>query len=156
MANLVAIRAGIAALDSSVAHAASGHDRPARGEIFAPMQHAGALDPNTSIVMGARGTGKSFWAGVLGYSATREAAAPAYPNLSLERLRARFGSTGLSRDGSVSRATLDALVPSGQERVVGTRFWRCVMLRALMAEVEGAERPPTVGSLMERYADPEE
>lgn len=156
MVDLVAIRAGIAALDSSVSHAASGLNRPVLGEIFAPLQHAGALDPNTSIVMGARGTGKSFWAGVLGDSQTRAAASPAYPNLNLDKLKVRFGYTGLSRDGSVSRATLDSLVPFGQERVVGTRFWRCVVLRALIAEIEGIERGPTVNYLIERYSDPEE
>ena len=153
MVDLTALRAGIAAMDSSVAHSASGYDRPVQSEIFAPVQHAGALDPNTAIVLGARGSGKSFWAGVLGDRDTREATATAYPSLNLEHLSVRFGFTGLSRDGSVSRATLDALVPVGQERLLGTRFWRCVVLRALLGEVENAERPPTVNHLMGQYAD---
>lgn len=156
MPDLAAIRIGIAGLNSSVAHSASGHDRPLPHEIFTPSQHAGALDPNTSIVLGARGSGKSFWAGVLGDTLTREAAAPAYPNLGLERLRVRFGFTGLARDGSVSRSTIDSLVPLGQERMLGAQLWRCVILRALLAELENADRGPTVRSLMERFGDPEE
>ena len=59
------IRRGLAALDATAAHTASGVNRPKVEEIFAPEQHAGALDPNVTIVLGARGTGKSFWAGSL-------------------------------------------------------------------------------------------
>jgi hypothetical protein len=65
------IQQGISSLDASTAHTASGENRPKVEEIFAPEQHAGALDPNVTIVLGARGAGKSFWAGVLGDNLTR-------------------------------------------------------------------------------------
>src|SRR5205085_2046973 len=102
----------------------------------APEQHAGALDPNVTIVLGARGTGKSFWAGVLGDEKTRKAASEAYPNLGLSKLLVRFGFTGLSNDGSVSRATIDSNVPAGQEAVFASLLWRCVLLRALRSAAE--------------------
>jgi hypothetical protein len=38
---------------------------PKWGEVFTPNDHQGALDPDRSIVVGDRGTGKSFWSSVL-------------------------------------------------------------------------------------------
>ncbi|WP_426437882.1 hypothetical protein [Bradyrhizobium genosp. P] len=60
------IRLGIASLPSDVSSDAVGSAVPRLDDIFAPQNHAAALDPATSIVVGARGTGKSFWSGVLG------------------------------------------------------------------------------------------
>jgi hypothetical protein len=153
--NFAAIRTALGAMDASSAHTASGESRPKIEEIFAPEQHAGALDPNTIIVLGARGAGKSFWAGVLGNDDTRAAAAEAYPNLGLEEIAVRCGFTGISGDGSVSRATVDAQVEKGTERIRGALLWRCVMLRALWS-ASGEEGSPTIGSMMTKYADPEE
>ena len=58
-----------------------------------PEQHAGALDPNVAIVLGSRGAGKSFWAGILGDNETRKVAAEAYPQLRLDKTIVRFGFT---------------------------------------------------------------
>src|SRR5271168_3532531 len=109
--DFLAIRNALAALDASAAHAASGESRAKPNEIYAPEQHAGALDPNVIIVLGARGAGKSFWASVLGNNGTRRVAAEAYPKLGLDKLTVKFGFTGIANDGSVSRATIDAQVP---------------------------------------------
>jgi hypothetical protein len=151
-----AIRMGLASLDASAAHAASGASRAKPEEIFAPEQHAGALDPNVVIVLGARGAGKSFWASVLGDNKTRNAAAEAYPNLGLDKLNVRFGLTGMANDGSVSRATIDAQVPSGQEVSFAPLLWRCVVLRALQSVAKPRSGAPTIGAMMKRYADPED
>jgi hypothetical protein len=150
------VRNALASLDASSAHAASGASRAKTEEIFAPEQHAGALDPNAIIVLGARGAGKSFWAGVLGDDETRKAAAQAYPNLGLDRLAVQLGFTGIENDGSVSRATIDAQVPEGQEGRLATRLWRCVLLRALRTVALPNERRPTIGSMMREYTDPED
>ena len=112
-----AIRSGLATLPSD--HDASGEHRPTVGEIFTPEQHANALDPNTPIVVGARGAGKSFWAGVLGQDDTRTATAMAYPNLGLERLIVKSGYSGFADDGTVSAQTIDALIPRGTETDLG-------------------------------------
>jgi hypothetical protein len=151
-----AIRRGLASLDASSAHAASGEGRAKPEEIFAPEQHAGALDPNAIIVLGARGAGKSFWAGVLGDDQTRRAASEAYPNLGLEKLFVRFGFTGMGNDGSVSRATIDAQVPNGSETRLAPLFWRCVVLRALQSTGKPNATLPTIGSMMTKYSDPED
>src|SRR6187551_1151931 len=105
--DFLAIRKTLAALPSD--HDASGQSRPTVDEIFTPPQHANALDPNTPIVVGARGTGKSFWAGVLEQEDTRAVAASAYPNLGLNRLIVQPGYTGF--DGDVTPKTINARVP---------------------------------------------
>jgi hypothetical protein len=156
MIDLQPIQRALAAMDASAAHAASGENRPRPDEIFAPEQHAGALDPNTTLVLGARGAGKSFWAGVLGNQETRRAAAQAYPHLGLEQLVVRFGFTGIENDGSISKATIQAQVPEGEERTRGVLLWRCVVLRGLLEASETQTERLTIKRMMERYADPEE
>lgn len=144
----------MANLGGAVSHAASGQDRAKLDEVFAPEQHAGALDPNTTIVLGARGAGKSFWAGVLGDDDLRTNVATAYPHLGLENLTVRLGYTGIQNDGSVSRAVLDARVPKGCEAQFASLFWRCVVLRAMIA-ARSNENPPSMLDLMKKYSDPE-
>ena len=150
------IRRGLAALDATAAHTASGVNRPKVEEIFAPEQHAGALDPNVTIVLGARGTGKSFWAGILGDEKTRRAASDAYPNLGLSKLIVRFRFTGIANDGSVSRATIDSQVPTEQESAFASLLWRCVLLRAIQSALDPHAKPATISALMKQYSDPEE
>ena len=150
-----AIRRGLASLDASVSHTASGENRPKVDEIFAPEQHAGALDPNVAVVLGSRGAGKSFWAGVLGDDNTRKVAAEAYPQLKLDKSIVKFGFTGLLNDGSVSRDTIDRQIKEGEENTRGPLLWRCVVLKALKSVLEPTAETPTIGSMMENYADPE-
>ncbi|MDP1869199.1 MAG: hypothetical protein Q8L13_23030 [Bradyrhizobium sp.] len=150
-----AIRRGLASLDASAAHAASGESRAKVEEIFAPEQHAGALDPNAIIVLGARGAGKSFWAGVLGNDETRKAASEAYPNLGLDKITVRFGFTGIASDGSISRQTIDAQIPQGQEALLASRLWRCVVLRSLTSALKPKSKPPLISDMMRKYSDPE-
>ena len=150
------IRRSLASLDASAAHTASGDSRPKVEEIFAPEQHAGALDPNVSIVLGARGAGKSFWAGVLGNEDTRIAAAEAYPHLGLDKLIVRFGFTGVMNDGSISRPTIDSQVPVGEERTLASLLWRCVLLRGMKSALHPGATPAKISELMRQYRDPED
>ncbi len=154
--DFAAIRRGLATFDASVNHTASGEGRPKVNEIFAPEQHAGALDPNTMIVLGARGAGKSFWAGVLGNDDTRVVAAEAYPQLRLDRVTVKMGFTGQENDGSVTRATIDYQVPVGEENSRGLLLWRCVVLRTVQSVFDPVAQQQTIGALMKHYADPEE
>lgn len=151
-----AIRSGLAQLDASASSTVSGADRPNPEDIFAPEQHVGALDPNTTVVLGARGAGKSFWAGVLAHDDTRAVAADAYPHVGLHRIRGALGYTGLDGDGSISRASLDAQVPAGEEKVRSVLFWRCTVLRAVQRAIDPDESPMRIGNMMSLYADPEE
>lgn len=154
MIDFAALRQGLSRLETSASHSASGESRPRADEIFAPEQHAGALDPNTTIVLGSRGAGKSFWAGVLGDEDTKLAAASAYPQLALEDVVVKFGFTGIAGDGSVSKETIDAQVPPGEERVRANLLWRCVILRSLLTTLCPSEKY-RIGTMMKEFADPE-
>lgn len=154
---LVQLRDILANFDASVSHAASGHDRPKAGEIYAPEHHAGALDPHVSLVLGARGSGKSFWAGVLGHDDTREMATEAYPNLGLDKIVVKFGFIGQEGSGSVSRETIDSLVPEGNEQQAAPLLWRAVVLRAIKSALALPEAPPIrIKNLIQDYKDSED
>ncbi len=153
MIDFSAIRRALAVLPSD--HDASGEYRPTVDDIFTPDQHANALDPNTPIVVGARGTGKSFWAGVLGQDDTRDATAIAYPNLGLDRLVVRTGYSGLDTEDSVSKKMIDARVPRGREKDLASDFWQAVIMRAAYAALNPGEEQDTVREFMEAYSDPE-
>lgn len=152
--DFLAIRRNLAALPSD--HDASGQHRPTVDEIFTPEQHANALDPNTPVVVGARGTGKSFWAGVLEQDDTRAVAALAYPNLGLDRLIVRPGYTGFAGDGTVTSKIIDARVPAGEEEKLASDFWLAVILRATKLALSPNDEIATIRELMEQYCDPED
>lgn len=150
--DFLAIRKILAALPSD--HDASGQNRPTVEEIFTPEQHANALDPNTPVVVGARGTGKSFWAGVLEHDDTRAVAALAYPNLGLDRLIVKPGYTGF--DGDVTSKTIDARVPAGKENETASDFWLAVIMRASKSALNPNDEIATIREIMAQYADPED
>lgn len=150
--DFLTIRSTLAALPSD--HDASGQHRPTVDEIFTPEQHANALDPNTPVVVGARGTGKSFWAGVLEHDDTRAVAALAYPNLGLDRLIVRPGYTGFADDGAVTSKIIDARVPVDKENETASDFWLAVILRAAKSALK--TEIATIRELMDQYADPED
>lgn len=150
------LRLLLASFDASVSHTVSGLGRPQVNEIYAPEHHAGALDPHVPIVLGARGSGKSFWAGVLGNEETRNVAAAAYPRLGLNQLEVKFGFIGQEGGGAVSRETIDAIVPEGEERARATLLWRSIVMRSVMAALDPDAKPPRIKNLVEKYQDPED
>jgi hypothetical protein len=152
--DFAAIRSGLANLPSD--HDAAGEHRPKVSEIFTPEQHANALDPNTPVVVGARGTGKSFWAGVLGQDDTRAATAEAYPNLGLEKLIVKPGYSGFSEEDAISAKIIDARVPRGEETTQGFGFWQAVIIRAAKAALGPHEGIRSIREVIETYSDPEE
>lgn len=148
------LRSALADLDSSAT--ATGTDRPSPSNMFAPEQHVGALDPDTTIVLGARGVGKSFWAGVLLHEDTKVVASAAFPNIDFNRMLVTTGYTGQNGDNSVSQETIDARIPEGAERKLGPLLWRCVLLRAAHIAIDRDAVPERIAAMMHRYADPEE
>ncbi len=154
MADYSSIRRALATLPSD--HDASGEHRPTVDEIFTPEQHANALDPNTPVVVGGRGTGKSFWAGVLGQEETKAVTATAYPNLRLDRVVVRPGYSGLQGDNTVSPQVLDARIPRGAELERGPDFWQAVIMRAAVSALRPSEPPKTIRELLDTYSDPED
>jgi hypothetical protein len=150
--DFLSVRKILAGLPSD--HDASGTNRPKVEEIFAPRQHANALDPNTPIVAGARGTGKSFWAGVLEQEDTRAVAARAYPNLGLDRLIVQAGYTGF--DGDVTPSTINARVPNGMENEKAASFWLAVIMRAAQNAVSQNRDGLKISDYMIKFSDPED
>jgi hypothetical protein len=138
-----AIRAAIASLPADVSHDAIGAARPTIDEVFAPATHAAALDPHTPIVQGARGAGKSFWAGVLLHDDVRKVAHDAYPHVGLDRLQVRHGYTGISGpQGGIDREKLDDCVGHDASLDEAKVFWWATILRALKAPARPA--PATI------------
>jgi hypothetical protein len=64
---------------------------PQWAEVFTPDGHEGALDPHRAIVIGDRGTGKSFWSSVLIDNALKQRVAATYPRLGLLNVQCRLG-----------------------------------------------------------------
>jgi hypothetical protein len=149
--DFAAIRRALAAL-----HSDSDATSPTVEDIFTPDQHANALDPNTPVVVGARGTGKSFWAGVLGKEDTRAVTALAYPNLHLEQLTVKSGYSGFSNDYTVSKTIIDKYIPKGQEIEKAPEFWQAVVIRAATWALSQDEEPQPIREVMEKYSDPED
>lgn len=148
------IRETLATLPSD--HDASGEHLPRVEEVFAPAQHANALDPNTPIVVGSRGAGKSFWAGVLEQSATRAFAAQAYPNLGLDKLIVAPGYTGFAKQNVVSARMIEKLVPDPGSEGEAVDLWTAVIVRAGRQGLgESGANDRTLRETVEELEDPE-
>lgn len=132
-------------------HDADGEHAPTTQEIFAPEQHASALDPYTAIVVGARGTGKSFWAGVLNNDDTRATAAEFYPDLGLEDIIVAPGYTSLQQ-----QKILDSLVPHGSEIALGYTFWQALIIRSVEEKLYPGRAKKKLSYYMGKFNDPEE
>lgn len=142
-------------IDLPTDHDSDGEHRPTVGDVFAPEQHASALAPSTLIVVGARGAGKSFWAGVLGQSDTRQLAAEVYPRLGLDRLTVQFGYNGFDTGSAVTRRTVEARTQGGSHDAA-LIFWQAVLLRSALAAVEDPEADESIAAFIEKYKDPED
>ncbi|WP_250518940.1 hypothetical protein [Caballeronia sp. ATUFL_M1_KS5A] len=152
--DFAAIRTALSKLPSD--HDASGSHRPTVDEIFTPKHHANALDPSTPIVVGARGTGKSFWAGVLQHDDTREIAARSYPALGLDKILVEAGYTGIDMEsGGITARVIDARIPRGEEDTSGFLLWQSVILRAARFAMGGRQREQ-LKTVMGTFADPED
>jgi hypothetical protein len=135
-------------------HDASGAQAPRVGEVFAPRQHAAALAPSTLIVVGARGAGKSFWAGVLGAEETRQLAGSVYPNLGLERLVVRYGYTGFGGSTAPARQTIDEIVQANDHNQA-VKFWQIIILKAALSAINHNDSLLDTPNLMRKYASTE-
>jgi len=145
------IRAAIASMPADVSNDALGGSIPSLDEIYAPETHAAALDPKSPIVQGTRGTGKSFWAAVLGDNELRATAATAYPQLGLDRLEVAFGYTGIEGVEGVGRDRLDQCVPPDGGPEEARAFFWATILRAQ----SDAKARPSLRELLPDARDPD-
>lgn len=124
------IRQSIAQIPTDISTDAVGQHVPKLEDMYAPEKHIAALDPGTPVVVGSRGTGKSFWAGVLGQDSTRKAADLVYPSLNLATLKVKFGFTGII--GGLTGVSVDHLnsFVDSDTPTLAKAFWWATILRA--------------------------
>lgn len=151
--DLQAIRRAIAEIPSDISNDAVGQHVARVKDMYAPETHAAALDPASPIVLGTRGTGKSFWSSVLGQAKTRAEAALAYPRLGLSKIDVRFGYTGIGGPDGIAADALDAAVSSKATIDEAKAFWWATILSAAARRQSETARPK---HFLEPARDPEQ
>ncbi|MET2716094.1 hypothetical protein ABXV03_10215 [Streptomyces harbinensis] len=108
-------------------------DNPDLRRLFTPSSHRLALDPDVTVVRGARGTGKTYWAKALTDPELREVAARSYMMPRLRRVRVTTGfTTGGGSDTpypgkrKIARVLREVTGPGVYEF-----FWYAVVMMAL-------------------------
>lgn len=124
---------------------------------FVPPSHAKALDIDSSVVEGIRGSGKSFWWGHLASDAHRRYIETAYPDVrlgsSFDAVQA-FGAQSISTQAP-SQDVLTALLKSHPARAI----WRAVLAHnagfgaPFSAFAKWAERVQWVADYPEEFDD---
>lgn len=99
---------------------------PRWAEVFTPDGHQGALDPDRGVVVGDRGTGKSFWSSVLISADIRNLVARRYPRLRLDKVEGRLGFSDAEMAANhPGRAEIAGIVSAGHS---AEDLWRAVLL----------------------------
>jgi hypothetical protein len=100
---------------------------PRWAEVFTPNDHQGALDPNRSVVVGDRGTGKSFWSSVLINQDIRNLVAKQYPRLRLGQIEGKlaFSDGGMAAQHPVSTE----IATIAGRKFAAEDLWRAVLLK---------------------------
>ncbi|MFF6809231.1 hypothetical protein ACFZAG_04955 [Streptomyces sp. NPDC012403] len=105
---------------------------PGLRTLFTPSSHRLALDPDVTVVRGARGTGKTFWAKALVDERLREIAAASYmmPRLRRTRVTTAFGleSEETGEPPFPYKRTREKLVADG---ATPDELWAAIVLMAL-------------------------
>lgn len=114
------------ALDDLPETMAASTDPPDPSGLFVVPGHERALDPDSTIVVGDRGTGKSFWSAALSSPVTRGLIGAQLPRLQLDRLETSWGfSVSTCNEDHPSRRVLQQLLT----RFAAEDIWRAVVLR---------------------------
>jgi hypothetical protein len=101
---------------------------PDPNELYVVLGHERALDPNSALVVGDRGSGKSFWSAALNSPVTRGLIHAQLPRLHLDRVETSWGFSVSSRnEDHPSRRVLQRL----QRKYPAEDIWRAVVLRQL-------------------------
>ncbi|HZF86969.1 hypothetical protein [Streptomyces sp.] len=108
-------------------------DGPDLRRLFTPSSHRLALDPDVTVVRGARGTGKTYWAKALTDPELREVAARSYMMPRLRRVRVTTGfrtggnsETPYPGKRKIARLLRDVVGPDGYDI-----FWHAIVMMAL-------------------------
>lgn len=100
--------------------------------VYVPRTHVRALDPDNMLVVGARGTGKSFWWHALLSEPARKVLAPFAPSIRRNELRAFPGWSEQNSSDYPDKDTLVKLLAAGlNSRLI----WKTVLLRAVAPDL---------------------
>jgi len=104
-------------------------EQPDPRAMFVVLGHERALDPDSTIVVGDRGTGKSFWSAALNSPVTRRLIHGQLPRLHLDRVETSWGfSVSTRNQDHPSRRVLQRLRGQGFD---SEGIWRAVILHQL-------------------------
>lgn len=108
-------------------------DNPDLRRLFTPSSHRLALDPDVTVVRGARGTGKTYWAKALTDPELREVAARSYmmPRLRRVRVTTAFRTGGNSETPYPGKRKIARLLREVTGPDVCEFFWYAVVMMAL-------------------------
>jgi hypothetical protein len=132
------IRDALSKVEPASSHAADQPPDPM--DIYTPVDHEAALDPERPLVVGGRGVGKSFWAGALLGAESRKFVSENYPRLGLNNCDAKLGFAGVDQaeGGPPSAQTFSELMV--KDKFSAETIWRAVVLRCV-ADVVNVELP---------------
>ncbi|MGC8525411.1 MAG: hypothetical protein ACP5M5_14115 [Acidibrevibacterium sp.] len=120
----IIVREAFKSLPDEASHSAT--QAPEGRAVFTPADHEGALDPHRSVVVGDRGTGKSFWSSVLINQDIKALVAKSYSRLGLDRVEGRLGfSDGEMAARHPSRSEIKSIM----DNFSAEDLWRAVLLR---------------------------
>lgn len=118
-----------ASLDDLPETMAATTEQPDPRAMFVVLGHERALDPESTIVVGDRGTGKSFWSAALNSPVTRGLIHGQLPRLKLDRVETSWGfSVSTRNQDHPSRRVLQQLTETG---LAAEDIWRAVILHQL-------------------------
>lgn len=103
--------------------------------VYLPRTHVRALDPDNMLVVGARGTGKSFWWHALLSEQARAALTLRTPSLQRGHLEVSAGWSEQSQEAFPDKDTLAPLLAAGLDARL---IWRTILLFQLSPDVLSA------------------
>lgn len=121
----IVVREAFNSLPDEASHIAT--QAPEGRAVFTPADHEGALDPHRSVVVGDRGTGKSFWSSVLINQDIKALVAKSYSRLRLDRVEGRLGFSDAEMNADhPSRSEIASIMAANHS---AEDLWRAVLLR---------------------------
>ncbi len=113
---------------------------PNLNEIYTPVGHEAALDPERPLVVGGRGVGKSFWAATLLGKESRDFISDFYPRLGLKKCEVKLGFAGVDQflGGPPSAETFGELIE--KDKFAEETIWRAIILHSV-APIVGLSLP---------------
>ena len=118
---------------------AESDDLPTPAGLFTPPSHIRALRPQTLLVIGARGTGKTFWTQALEQESIRKMLEQDLPELADVRVIIGYTNRNEPDDYPDSRQFSSLL-----KKYDAADIWRTILWRALAAQPEAAPFCPFV------------